>query len=595
MAFSREFIEEIKSRNNIEEVIGRLVTLKRAGANLSGLCPFHSEKTPSFTVFPATSSYYCFGCGAGGDVITFVMQTENVSYSEAVEILAKRAGIPMEENIYSGKKDNTPSVKRDRVYAMNREAGLFFYHCLISKGGEAAREYLNKREFLPVTVKRFGIGYAPDSYKAPLCEHLISKGFTPFEIRTAFLGGESKNGRMYDMFRNRLMFPIFDVNGEVAAFSGRRLNEQDERKYINTSDTPVFRKSKVLFGLNIAKNTESDHLILCEGAPDAIAMHQAGFDNAIATLGTAITTEHARIIARYTRTVYLAYDIDKAGRKATMKGIDLLNQVGVDTKIINLGDEAKDPDEYIKKFGADSFRAKISGSLGQIDYRINEIISRHDITIPDEKLRTVKELSEYIANLSNRAEREIYASSAAKKLGMTFESLHQEIERIAKIKHRTYKKEVVSNALREQNGMGNSVNRDKIKFSSEASHEEAVIGILLVRNDLGPYAYEKLDENCFATELNRKFFGFLSEDLKEGKEPTLSRDGILTPKEIGCLEGYRAARLQLGDNNQKSLDSHIETLISMKERREYDKKIESNPADALSEYLDKIKEKKDKA
>ncbi|MBQ3230544.1 MAG: DNA primase, partial [Clostridia bacterium] len=230
MAFTREFLEELKLRNNIEEVVGRVVTLKRAGSNLVGNCPFHSERTPSFTVFPATSSYYCFGCGAGGDVVTFVMQTENIEYREAIELLAKRVGIKVEEN-YENRRSEQPAVKRDRLLELNKEAARFFYRALLSPQGANARAYLEKRAFNSTTVKRFGIGYAPNSgyNQAPLCEHLVAKGFTPLEIKTAFLGGENKNGRLYDMFRNRLMFPVFDVNGEVVAFSGRRLNEEDER------------------------------------------------------------------------------------------------------------------------------------------------------------------------------------------------------------------------------------------------------------------------------------------------------------------------------------------------------------------------------
>lgn len=591
MAFSKQFLEEVKRRNDIEAVVGRVVTLRRAGANLIGLCPFHSEKTPSFTVFPSTSSYYCFGCGAGGDAVTFVMQTENLDYPEAVEVLAKQAGVPMEE-IRSPRDDSGPVIKRDRLYDMNREAGRFFYASLVSPAGAAARAYLEKRQFAPLTVKRFGIGYSPGGYGAPLCELLMSKGYTPEEIRAAFLGGIGKNGRMYDMFRNRIMFPVLDVNGEVVAFSGRRLNEEDERKYINTSDTPVFRKSRVLFGLNIAKNSDSDSLILCEGAPDAIAMHQAGFDNAVATLGTAITTEHARLISRYVRTVYLAYDIDKAGRKATAKGIELLNQVGVDTKILNLGSEAKDPDEYIKRFGADSFRAKLTGSSGQIDYRINEIISGYDITVAEEKLRASAKLVEYIASLGTRPEREVYASRAAQKLGMTPEALREEVERTCARQVRKQKKDIARDALNKQNGMGESINRDKIRFSSEASHEEAILGLLLVRPDFGAIASKMLEEGDFATELNRKFFAVFHTEFEQGSEIVLSKDGVFTPREIGALEGYRAARLNLGSINESTLISHIETLKELRERKDYDKKIEENPADALGEYLNKIKKKK---
>lgn len=591
MAFTREFLEELKNRNNIDEVIGRTVTLKRAGGNLVGRCPFHSERTPSFTVFPATSSYYCFGCGAGGDVVTFVMQTENLDYREAVEFLAKRAGIPIEETFVNTKSD-TPAVKKDRLFALNKEAARFFFQSLNAPDGAVARAYLEKREFSSTTIKRFGLGFAPNSPfgKAPLCDYLMSKGFTPLEIKTAFLGGESKNGRLYDMFRNRLMFPVFDVNGEVVAFSGRRLNEDDERKYINTSDTPVFKKSKILFGLNIAKKSEIGSLILCEGSPDAIALHQAGFDNAIATLGTAITPEHARTIARYCRIVYLAYDIDKAGRKATLKGIELLNQVGVDTKIINLGTEAKDPDEYIKKFGADSFKKKMSDSFGQIEYSINEKISRYDVTVSEDKLRAYNEVCDYIANLASPAEREIYSSYTAKKLELSVESVRSEVERRYKKQQTKHRKEQGSKALKEQSGFGAAANSDKLRFSSEASHEEAILGLLLIRCDFGPEVVKRLSESDFATALNKKIFTLFCEDFAEGREIVLSKNGVLTAREIGALENCRASRLELGDITLSALNSHIDALKQLRERSEYDKKIEADPALALTEYLN-IKKK----
>lgn len=593
MAYTREFLEEIKLRNNLEEVIGRVVTLKRAGGNLVGRCPFHSEKTPSFTVFPSTSSYYCFGCGAGGDVVTFVMQSENLEYREAIEFLAKNAGIKVEETYENRSKE--PTVKRDRMMELNKEAAKFFYKSLLNNEGEFARNYLVSRKFESTTIKRFGIGYAPNSPygKAALCEYLISKGFTPFEIKTAFLGGEGKNGRMYDMFRHRVMFPIFDTNGEVVAFSGRRLNDnEEERKYINTSDTPVFKKSKILFGLNVAKNSECDYLILCEGAPDAIAMHQAGFDNAIATLGTAITSEHARTIARYTRTVYLAYDIDKAGRRATLKGIDLLNQVGVDTKILNLGNEAKDPDEFIKKFGANAFRAKINGSSGQIDYRINEILSRFDINVAEDKLRAVNEITTFISTLASRPEREVYSSRSAEKLGLTSEAIRTEVERKFQRQEKKARKEQGNIALKEQSGFGGGANSDKLKFSSEASHEESILGLLLIRSDFGPEAMKRLSADDFATGLNRKIFELFKDDFAEGREVVLSKDGVLSAKEIGALENCRASRLELGDITINALNSHIDALKTLRKRSEYDKKIENDPTNALNEYLNEIKKKK---
>ncbi|MBP5231644.1 MAG: DNA primase, partial [Clostridia bacterium] len=428
MAFSKTFIELIKERNRMEDVVSRVLPLKRAGSNLVGNCPFHSDKTPSFTVFPGTQSYYCFGCHAGGDVITFVEAFEGLEYADAVERLAKDAGIPMEEDESRGERE--PSVRRDRLFELNREAARFFRDALNSPTGAEARAYLEKRRFETATIRRFGLGYAPDSWDA-LTGYLTGKGFTEQELRTAFLCGVSKKtGRLFDMFRNRIMFPVFDLNGEVAAFSGRRLNEADERKYINTSDTPVFKKSRILFGMQVAKKHAEKGIILCEGAPDCIAMHQAGFDNAAATLGTAITGEHARMLSRFTKQVYLAYDIDAAGRSATLRGIQLLEQVGISTRIVQLGNgDSKDPDEFIKNHGADAFRAKLTGSQGQVDYRIEEILSRYHLSNPDEKLRCGTELVAFIGRIENRLERDVYAARAAEKLGVSADSMKAEAER----------------------------------------------------------------------------------------------------------------------------------------------------------------------
>ena len=594
MAFSKPFLEEVKRRNNLTDLISRFVPLKRAGSNMVGCCPFHSEKTPSFTVFPATESYYCFGCGAGGDAITFVMQSEGLEYREAVEQLAKLAGDPLEEEQNDRGRPLAPAVKKDRLFAVNKAAARFFYAKLQSPEGEYARAYLQKRRFSETTVKRFGIGYAPAGWDG-LCKHLHAQGFTDLEISTAFLGRAGKNGSMFDLFRNRLMFPIFDLTGEVVAFSGRRLSEDDERKYVNTSDTPVFKKSRVLFGLNFAKNDAQDGLILCEGAPDCIAMQQAGFGNAIATLGTAITGEHARTIARFTKMVYLAYDIDKAGRKATMRGIELLNQVGVDTKIINLGEgDSKDPDEYIKNHGADAFREKLMGSQGQIDYRIGEILSRYTLSIPDEKLRCSTELAEYIATIPNRMEREIYASRAAERLSITPAALRDEAEKKRRIFESKERKQAHAKAVQDSAGYGDTVNTDKLRFSSEAPHEEAVLGILLLHPELGSKVVDLLTEDDFATAFNRKLWELFKSDFANGTEPELTADGALTPREIGTAEGYRASRAKLGSNDESTLLSHANTLHEMHSRRDYEQKIADNPTDALAEYLAALRNKKDK-
>ncbi|MBQ6183780.1 MAG: DNA primase [Clostridia bacterium] len=587
MAFSNAFLEEVKEKNDIIEVVGRQVPLKRAGSNYVGLCPFHSEKTPSFTVFPATQSYYCFGCGAGGDAVTFVMQTEGLDYPAAIEALANRAGIPVEED---GARTGERSVKKQRVIGATREAGRFFYAKLMSAEGAAAREYLKRREISDLTIKRFGIGYAPDT-GFELTRYLRDKGFTEEELKASFLSGVSKKGNLYDIFRNRIMFPVFDLAGSPVAFSARRLNEADERKYVNTSDTPAFKKSRILFGLNIAKSTSDGTLILCEGAVDAIALHQAGFDNACATLGTAITPEHARIIARFAKTAYLAYDIDKAGRAATDKAMHYLNEVGVATKIINLGTEAKDPDEYIKKYGADSFRRRLKGSEGQNEYTLNTIIGKYNMDIPDEKAFAAREVTSFLASLSSGAERDIYTSYAAGKLGINPAMLADDVRRAAAYLRKKNKNDYDENMKRDAEGFGDKVNRDRVRFSSAATLEERILGIMITHPDLAPDAAGKLTENSFVTEFGRRVFAAFEESFRKGSAPQISTHGF-TPAETARISRMMAQRETAHENSASVLDELITKLGRQKEMTEADEKIKEDPASSLADYIEKLRDKK---
>ncbi len=591
MAFTKPFLEEVKRRTSAVTLISRFVQLHRAGSNWVAKCPFHSENTPSFTVFPATNSYYCFGCGAGGDVITFLMQAEGLDYREAVEQLASEAGVPVEE---TGERQSAgPTIRKSRLLEINKQAARFFYSCLQSPQGAEARAYLlEKRRFTGQTVRRFGIGYAPDSWDG-LSRHLVSQGVTAEELTLANLGRIGRNGSPYDVFRNRVMFPVFDLTGEVVAFSGRRLNEQDEKKYVNTSDTPAFKKSRILFGMQIAKNRAEEGLILCEGAPDCIALQQAGFENAVATLGTSITGEHARLVARFTKRVFLAYDVDKAGRAATLRGINLLEQVGVSARVISLGDgDSKDPDEFIKNHGAEAFREKLRDAVGQVDYRVGEILSRYRLDEPDEKLRCGAELASYIAALPNRMEREVYADRAAEQLAVSSASFREEVERRARVLSESARKRQTAQAAQSLTDYGDDVNPDKLRYSSEASHEEAVLGILLLRPEFGVSAAKMLTAEDFATDFNRRLWELYAPAFAEGTEPDLAGGGELSVREIGTAEGYRAARAALGDNTERVLAEHIRALRGFREQKDYDRQLEQAPADALNAYLAAARKKK---
>ena len=589
MAFSRGFIDEIRRRNDIEEVIGKYVQLKRAGRNLVGLCPFHGEKTPSFTVFPQSSSYYCFGCGAGGDVFSFVMQTEGLDYPAAVEYLAKNSGIPMEDD---GSAARRSEVSRDRVISANREAAIFFHSSLMSPAGGAAMDYLKgKRKLTDKTITRFGIGYAPDGWTT-LYETLKSKGYDDKELKAAFLCGISKSGTPYDIFRNRVMFPIFDINGNVVAFSGRRLNEADERKYVNTSDTPAFRKSRTVYALNFAKRSEAKSLILCEGQLDAISLQQAGFDNAVATQGTAMTSEQARLIARYAKSVFIAYDMDSAGRNAAVKAVSLLSESGVAARIIDWGEEAKDPDEFIKKRGADAFRRLLDSSVGQIDFRIGEILKKYAVSLPDEKLRAAEELTSLAAAADTKSEREIYISRIAEKLGLSPEAISEQTERKARKNEIKKKAEYNQSVIRGALGYGDSVNRDRIKFASGAVIEERLLAAMLTDPALAQEAYGLLTAEDFITGFGKKVFETFSEEFSEGAEISLSKNTILDSGEVAALAKLIAAHEKLPDIYGKDAKALVGALKEEKRKNDCDRKMEEDPQTALDEYIRMRKEKR---
>ncbi|MGM9625085.1 MAG: DNA primase, partial [Eubacteriales bacterium] len=429
MALPEGFIEELKIRNNIEDVISSHVSLKRAGSNYVGLCPFHNEKSPSFTVFSATRSFYCFGCGAGGDVITFVMKTENLDYIGAVTFLAKRAGIEMPEDPSFQKSD--AGVRKTRIFAMNRDAARFYHGMLAKPEGEAGLRYLHARGLSDAVIRRFGLGFAPDEFSLRsnlFLDHMHGLGYTDRELTAGFLCSVSKkNGKLYPIFRNRVMFPVIDTQGEVIAFGGRVMDDS-KPKYLNSSDTPAFKKSRSLFALNFARGSCAERLILCEGYMDVIAIHAAGIPIAVATLGTAITQEQAHIMARYTKEVVIAYDMDSAGRTAAEKAIVLLDSVGVKTKILKL-EGAKDPDEFIRKNGADAFRLRLDDSENQFDYRCNTVIASHNLQDFNDRMACISELTALLSTLHTDVERDVYIGRLAQRLGISSESLRNDVAR----------------------------------------------------------------------------------------------------------------------------------------------------------------------
>ncbi len=556
MKLPQSFIEEVKYRNRVEDVIASYVNLKRAGSNYQGLCPFHSEKTPSFTVFPGTETFHCFGCGAGGDVISFVMRAENLEYLGAIEYLAKRSGMQMPET----EGQISESNRRQRFYEMNRAAARFFHASLSRPDAEPAREYLKKRGLTAAAIKHFGLGYAPDSFHA-LRDHLHAKGYADEELKEAFLCGKSeKTGKYFDYFRGRIIFPIIDNFSNVVGFGGRAIGDV-KPKYLNSSDTPVFKKSRNLFALNFARSACAETLILCEGYMDVIAVHMAGFPNAVATLGTALTSDQARIMAKYTKKVILSYDSDEAGVNASKRAIPILTDAGLEVKMLRL-EGAKDPDEYIKKFGASRFKTLIEGSQGKMEYLCDNVLKRHNILIPEEKLKASEELCEIVCGLYSEVEREIYITRFAEKLSVDPKSMKRDVERMMRRKQKDENTEMKRKIVSDTLGYGDRVNRDFVKNAKAARAEEAILGILLLRpefmKDLDDLALTTED---FLTEFNRHVF----EAMKEGALNISLLAERFTPDEISRITKMQVERTKLSRNGVEVLSDHVRILKGEKE------------------------------
>lgn len=567
MLIPREIIEEIVNRTDISDLIGSYVTLKRVGSNMHGLCPFHSEKTPSFTVFSKTNSFYCFGCGSGGDAITFVMKAENLDYPSAVEFLASRAGItiPQDKNELANM-----GMSRKRVYEMNLAAAKFFRENLFDKsvGFDALNYFVGTRKLSMATVKRFGLGYAPNDFFA-LTNHMKKLGYTEQELIDGFLCGRSKKGHLYDYFRNRVIFPIIDVTGNIIGFGGRVMDDS-KPKYLNTSDTPGFKKSKNLFALNYAKNHCSEQLILCEGYMDVIALHAAGFENAVATLGTALTQEQARMMTKYTKKVVLLYDSDDAGQRATDRAIKILSEVGMDVRILKLNG-AKDPDEYIKKFGADRFRALLGESRTGFDFKVSRALANLDLQIPDEKIKASAAICEIIADSASGVEREVFLTKASELLKLPIDVLRNNVEHIIRKRKNEQKKDESRQAQMSIRNIGDRINPDAVKFVGANALEETILGLLLIYEEYRAAVTKEsvsLVADDFVTAFGKKVFSTLFEVYNSSDEFLPAMLGqYFTADEMGRLEKMRQSRLSLTENGRDVFDASIAALKAEKEKK----------------------------
>ena len=560
MAFPEQFLQELADRNDIVDVVSGYVRLtKRSGSNLFGLCPFHSEKTPSFSVNPDKQIYHCFGCGKGGSVINFIMEIENLSFPDAVGFLAKRAGLQVPE-------EGDPEVRnrRERLLSLNKAAARFFYSRFTGPDGAPARDYAARRQISPAMITRFGLGFAPDSFYA-LTDAMHEQGYRDDELILAGLANGNKSGKgVHDVFRNRLMFPVIDVRGSVIGFSGRILGD-GEPKYLNSRETPVFNKSRNLFALNLAKKSKKGYILLSEGNIDVVSLHQAGFDSAVASLGTSLTPEQARLISRYTGEVVIAYDGDAAGQKAAQRAIGILEPLDLKVKVLRVTG-AKDPDEFIKAKGAEAFEQLISGSENHIEYRLASLASEHPPDSDESKVAYLKAAAALIAELASPVEREVYAMRAAEQTGVSRAVVTDEVERARKKRMQSARRQQERNAVRELRATAQPKERG-LRYENERSAlaEEGLIRLMY----LDPPLFDGVDiaPEEFSSPLLGSVFGILQEKAAAGA-------------------GFSLAAL--GERFTADEASHLTRILDKPE-------ILANGAQARDDYINIIREERQTA
>ena len=581
------FIQQLKQSCDMERIVSGYLPLKKKGRYLVGLCPFHSEKSPSFYVYPQNQSFYCFGCGAGGDVITFIRRIENLEYMEAVKLLADRCGLelPMDSD-----QSDARSMLKKRVLEINRESARFFHSCLMSEQGRQAYEYLISRGRDRKTIRHFGLGYAPAGWDG-LLNHLRAKGFSDNDMLEANVVTKGKYGP-HDRFSNRVIFPIIDLRGNVVAFGGRALDDKGA-KYLNSSDTPVFKKSKTLFALNFAKTSKRPGLILAEGYMDVIAIHQAGFDNAVATLGTALTEEQARLISQYAERVVLAYDSDGPGQAATKRAMNIFDEVGVKVSVLSMTG-AKDPDEFIKKYGAERFAMLLDNSRNPVEFELSRLRTTYDTAQADGKVGYLKEACKLFAGIRNPVEREVYITQTANELAISPQAIKAQIENLDKREsYRQRKQQRADTNIyigRMAAAKDDLQRRTNLRY---AMAEEGVLFCLMKNPDSYPQVSNRVSEQDFVTDINRQLYLALSQRLEQGQTvEMIDLSSQLSPELMGRISAIMAtAPSQRCD--EQTLGDYIARLIehrSVKTEREVAQMDDND----LGEYVKQLAAKKNR-
>ncbi|HHV51493.1 MAG TPA: DNA primase [Clostridiales bacterium] len=584
MALPDMFLQELISRNPITDVVSSYVRLRQRGRTAVGLCPFHGEKTPSFTVYPETSSFYCFGCGAGGDTITFIKKIENLSYIDAVRFLADRCGMKMPDD----KTDDAVSRLRMRILEANRDAARFFHRMLYSPEGREGLEYFYKRGYTDKTIRRFGLGYAPGNNS--LLHEMRRMGYKDDELTAAFLAARSKrNNQLYDIFQRRVIIPIIDIRGNVIAFGGRVLDDS-KPKYINTSDTLVFKKSNGLFALNFAKASKEGSIILCEGYMDVISLHQAGFQNAVAALGTSFTKEHALLLSRYANEAILIFDADSAGQKGAQRAISYLRQSGIHIRVVTIPD-GKDPDEFIKKYGPERFKLLLEKSANDIEYQLIQLGKKHSLETSDGRVSYLREAAILLSRLNSSIERDVYAGKLADELNVSKSALLDQIERYRNVAVKNMKKAELSQAIRQNEGVIRKVNPEAASNIRASRAEEGLLGLLILNPDYIPAVSKRLQPDDIVTGFNKNLYIKLLERHKNGQMIDLS---FLASDYQEDEMSYISRMVQNARENPGTHEQALEyadIIISEKKMLLYSNP-ENLPEDKLREMLEFIRSQK---
>lgn len=580
----QEYIQEVVRRNDIVDVVQSYVQLRHRGRTHTGLCPFHTEKTPSFVVYPETQSFYCFGCGAGGDVITFIKKINNLDYVEAVKMLAGRAGMPMPE------EDDKAGRLRSRILSINRDAARFFFQCLNADNDEArgARAYWRSRGLSDSTIRRFGLGYAPSGFSAAL-HHLKSKGYTEEELLASGIVKRSAKGNVYDAFFGRVMTPIFDLRGNIIAFGGRVLGDA-KPKYVNTGDTPIYKKSRAMFALNLAKKSTSRRYILCEGYMDVISLHQAGFDTAVAACGTALTPEQVKLLGEYADEVVLCYDSDEAGQKATARSLSLFADSPVKVTVLNLSG-AKDPDEFIKKYGKERFEQLLNGANNALEYKLARVRAKYDLAQPAGRIDYIKDAINLLAGHVTPTERDVYAGRLAEETDVAKSAILNQLDAAIRQKRkRDYRKE--QQALLNQ-GVAAQI---KVPYTlggqkalGVANAEQQLVAALLKDPGYIPKAAARIrPENLLMPEIQQIYSAIL-QCYQQGIQPDLSVLGPMLPEQQLNLLSQLLARNADINITPEDLDMFMARI-----ERSLPKSAQAAQMnqDELSSYLDKLRNRK---